>query len=230
MRELYIFCEGATEQGFSTQVLAPHLFPQCDGCIRTIKVASSKHHGIVSRGGVVKYASLKRDIQNTLKSRSERNIFFTTLIDLYGLPGEFPGKAGHVRDPDNPTLYVRALENAFGNDVGDFRFIPHLQLHEYETMLFSEPDAFRISFDNCDDAVQALKGIVAALPSIEHIDEGPQTAPSRRITNVLPAYEGRKPSAGPDIAEYIGINGIRAKCPHFDQWLTRLENLKWYGA
>jgi len=227
MRELYVFCEGPTEQGFCAQVLAPHLFPQCEGCIHPIKVANGKRHGIVYRGGIFKYAPLKRDIQNTLKSRGEANVFFTTLIDLYGLPSEFPGKAENHRDPGNPTPYVLALEAALGIDVGDRRFVPYLQLHEYETMLFSDPDAFEFSFENCAPAITALKAVAAAVPSIEHINDGPLTAPSKRIIDVLPAYGGRKSSAGPDIAECIGIAAIRAKCPHFDQWLTKLEGLRW---
>ncbi len=227
MRELYVFCEGPTEQGFCKQVLSPNLFPQYDGCIHTVRIAHSKHHGAVRRGGVGKYASLKRDIQNTLKSRSEKNVFFTTLIDLYALPQEFPGKAVHVRDPNNPSAFALALETAFGEDIADFRFVPHLQLHEFETMLFADPEAFHIAFDHCDEEIAELKTIVASFPSIEHINDGRQTAPSKRIIDLIPAYEGRKPSVGPDIAEYIGLANIRAKCPHFDQWLTRLENLTW---
>src|SRR5260370_34116394 len=122
MKELYVFCEGPTEQGFCLQVLAPHLFPHHDGRIHTIKIAHSKHHGVVSRGGIGKYASLKRDIQNTLKSRHEKNVFFTSMIDLYALPTEFPGNADNVRDPINPTPYVQALEKALGVEIGDIRF------------------------------------------------------------------------------------------------------------
>lgn len=227
MRELYIFCEGPTEQAFCSRVLSPHLFPNCEGWIHTIRVAHSKNRRVVHRGGIGKYASLKRDIQNTLKSRHEPGIFFTSLIDLYGLPSEFPGRAELVRNPSNPQPYTIALETAFGADIGDTRFIPHLQLHEYETMLFSAPDAFRISFDDCDDAVESLKRIAESVSSIELIDDGPNTAPSKRIINVIPAYEGRKSSAGPDIAAHIGIAAIRLKCPHLDGWLKQLEKVYW---
>jgi hypothetical protein len=227
MKELYVFCEGPTEQGFCMQALSPHLFPHHDGCIHTIKIAHSKHHGIVYRGGIGKYASLKRDIQNTLKSRHENNVFFTSMIDLYALPNEFPGKAANVRDPNNPTPYAIALETAFGVEIGDFRFIPHLQLHEYETMLLAEPDSFRISFDDCDQEIATLKALVASFPTIEHINDGKDTAPSKRIIDLLPAYDGLKTTAGPDIAEYTGIAAIRGKCPHFHEWLSKLEGLNW---
>jgi hypothetical protein len=227
MRELYVFCEGPTEQGFCNQVLAPHLFPHSDGSVHTIRVAHSKSHGLTHRGGVGRYASLSRDIKNTLKSRHEGNVSFTSLIDLYGLPSEFPGKSTQVQDRKNPGAYAVALESAFGADINDHRFIPHLQLHEYETMLFSEPEAFKVAFDDGGNAIESLKMVVAEVASIEEIDDGYETCPSRRIIRVFPGYEGRKASAGPDIAEWIGVSAIRARCPHFDQWLRRLEGLSW---
>jgi Domain of unknown function (DUF4276) len=227
MRELYVFCEGATEQGFCKQVLAPHLFPNGEGILHTIKVANNKRHGIVYRGGILKYASMKRDIQNTLKSRPQANVHFTTLIDLFGLPQDFPGKANNLRNPNDPTPYALAIETAFGADVGDVRFLPHVQLHEYETMLFANPNAFSVSFDQCDSAVKSLEQIAADVRSIELINDGPQTAPSKRIIELIPQYDGEKVTAGPDIAELIGIPTIRAACPHFDQWLKRLESLYW---
>ena len=226
MKRLTVFCEGPTEQGFCNQVLRPHLFPTCDGILHTILIAHAKHHGKVTRGGVpAHYETMRRDITNELKGRKHETDFFTTLIDLYGLPEDFPGKDQNVRNPDNPTPYVESLEVAFGDDIGDRRFIPHLQLHEYETMLFADPEAFQVAFDDCDKAIEQLKAIAKSCASIEQIDDGATTAPSKRIIRLVPAYEGRKSSAGPDIAEYTGLPTIRAKCHHFDRWLTRLEEL-----
>jgi hypothetical protein len=168
---------------------------------------------------------MRRDIVNTLKSHCEHDESFTTMIDLYGLPTDFPGKATQNHSPSNPTLYVEALEEAFGIDIGDRRFIPYIQLHEYETMLFADPDAFRIAFENCDNAIEQLMTIARSVPSIEHINDGQTTAPSKRIIDLIPRYQGLKPSAGPDIAEYIGLTVIRAKCAHVHAWLTRLEGL-----
>ena len=170
---------------------------------------------------------MRRDISNQLKGRRQRDILFTTQIDLYGLPKDFPGKKTHRRNPDDPIPYVTALEMAFEDDIGDPRFIAHLQLHEYETLLFADPEVFQLAFDNCDRAIEELKKIAASFPTIEHIDDGPTTAPSKRIIDLIPAYEGRKPTVGPRIAADIGLPAIRAKCPHFDAWLTRLESILW---
>ena len=225
MIELYAFCEGLTEQGFCNQVLRPHLFPLGEGIVHTIKTANSKRHGVVSRGGIGKYSSLRRQILNELKRHRRPAVFFTTMIDLYGLPQDFPGRVDHVRNPANPTPYVEALEEAFRNDIGDERFIPYLQLHEYETLLFSDPEELVPSFDNCQRAVDKMKAIVASVPSIEHIDDGESTAPSKRIIGMLPTYSGRKATEGPLIAERIGMQVLREKCPHFDGWISRLEQI-----
>ena len=122
-----------------------------------------------------------------------------------------------------------ALEKAFGLDINYYRFIPNLLLHEYETMLFTDPDAFRISFENCDEEIVALKAIAASKASVEHIDDGKETAPSKRIIDVCgeDRYRGMKASAGPDIAAAIGLAKIRAACPHVDSWLKQLEAIPW---
>ncbi len=101
--------------------------------------------------------------------------------------------------------------------------MPHLQLHEYETLLYADPDAFAISFDDCDGAIAGLKKIAAEFHDIEHINDGEQTAPSKRIMELLDGYEGMKAIAGPDIAEYIGLKVLRQRCSHFNGWIDRLE-------
>ena len=220
-----MFCEGLTEQVFCKQVLQPHLFHQGEGQIHTIKVENSRRRGVASRGGMGKYSALRRQVSSQRKARRELSVFFTTMIDLYGLPKDFPGRTENTRDPVNPTPYVRALEEAFGTDIGDDRFIPHLQLHEYETLLFADPDAMLPSFENCQRAVDGMKVIVARFGDIELINDGENTAPSKCISKLLPAYSGRKASAGPEIAERIGMLMLRKKCPHFDTWISKLEHV-----
>lgn len=223
MKELYVFCEGPTEQGFCKEVLQPHL-SQFECSIHTIKIAHSRRHGFVERGGIGKYETLRFDIRSTIQRRKQHpGVLFTTMIDLYGLPGDFPGKSANARNPQHPRPYCEALEQAFAADIGDARFLPHLQLHEYETLLFADPDAFFVAFDDCERAVAGLKRIAAEAQDIERINDGESTAPSKRIIGLLPAYEGLKPSAGPDIAQSIGLGALRRCCRHFGDWITRLE-------
>jgi hypothetical protein len=227
LRQLNVFCEGQTEQAFCVQVLRPHLFPTGNGIVHTLAVGEKDHHHLYGIGRRTKYERVRKFILNTIKQRQGKDVYFTTLFDLYSLPADFPGKGDHVRNAANPTPYVLALQQAFEQDINYYRFIAHLQLHEYETMLFAEPEAFAVSFEDCEEEIDRLKAIVASVPSIEHINDDKKTAPSRRIIGILPEYDGLKSTAGPDIAEFIGVAKIRAACPHFDRWLGRLESIPW---
>lgn len=227
MKQLNIFCEGQTEQFFCSQVLQPHLFPCGDGVIHSLAVGEKNFHHLHGIGKKTKYERVRKFIQNTIKQRQDKNAYFTTLFDLYALPDDFPGIAGNRKNAADPTPYVRQLEQAFEQDIDYHHFIAYLQLHEYETMLFAEPEAFADSFENCEEKIRQLKAITATVPSIEHIDDGRDTAPSKRIIDIFPEYKGRKSTAGPDIAKRIGIAKIRAACPHFGQWLLHLEEILW---
>jgi hypothetical protein len=224
VKELYVFCEGYTEQAFCNRVLQPHLFPAHDGRVHTLPVGWKNHRGVK---GVRNYPVLRKFIVNTLKSRKHDLVHFTTMIDLYALPGDYPGKAGHVRNPADPIPYVLALEKALGDDIDDRRFLPYFQLHEFETLLFASPGAFAIAFENCLAQVAALEAIANSVASIEYINDGPLTAPSKRVIAVFAEYKGRKATAGPDIAAHIGLPVLREKCPHFGNWLGKLESLAW---
>ena len=117
MKELYVFCEGQTEQNFCKQVLAPHLYTHGYTHVATIRVAFSRHKGIVYRGGVLKYEPVRKDILNTMKGRGEAWVYFTTMLDLYRLPNDFPGKNEYVRIANDPAPYVEALEAAWAADI-----------------------------------------------------------------------------------------------------------------
>ena len=227
MKHLIVFCEGQTERNFCAQVLRPHLFPNGDGIVHTLAVGRNNNHHVFGIGGGPTYHRLRKFIHREIKAHQQGDVYFTTLIDLYALSSDFPGKAENQRNPANPTPYILALEKAFETDVDHHRFVGHIQLHEYETMLFADPAAFAISFENCQEKVQALTEVADLFASIELIDDGRETAPSKRIIAVFPEYRGRKTTAGPDIAEFIGLAKIRAACPHFDRWIIRLEQIPW---
>jgi hypothetical protein len=195
--------------------------------IHTLGVGERRGQRTFGIGSRKRYDAIRRFILNTIKQRQGQDVYFTTLFDLYALSDDFPGREGTTLNPGVPESYVRALETAFAKDIDHFRFIPYLQLYEYETLLFADPEAFRIAFENCDDGVGQLKAIAASYPSVEQINDGPETAPSKRIIALIPQYDGRKSSAGPDIAASIGIARIRERCPHFHHWLETLENLAW---
>jgi hypothetical protein len=147
------------------------------------------------------------------------------MIDLYAIPNEFPGLDEAEKIRHLPYQRVEALERAFANDIDDPRFIPYLQLHEYEAYLFSDPAQFGFFYEHQEKAISVLKAIAAGKTSPELINDGPQSSPSQRIIAVLPDYKGAKRVVGPQVAEHIGLDAIRSKCPHFAAWLSRLEHL-----
>jgi hypothetical protein len=125
----------------------------------------------------------------------------------------------------SPDKRAEALEETFAKDIGDARFLPYIQLHEYEAYLFSDPAWFAYFYHHHEKQIAALKAIADAHVTPELIDDGQNSSPSKRIVGVLPDYEDAKPVIGPQVAELIGLNVIREKCPHFAAWLSRLEKL-----
>ena len=142
----------------------------------------------------------------------------TTMIDFYGLPRNFPGRESV---PPLASAFDRAahLEAEFSKDIATRlvglpvtqRFIPYIQLHEFEALLFSEPAAFVDMFPDKPRAIKQLKAIRAQFASPEDIDDGQISAPSKRILNILPDYQ--KPVAGLLIATGIGLEKIRSEWP-----------------
>jgi Domain of unknown function (DUF4276) len=224
---LNLLVEGQTEEAFVRSVIAPHLNRR-SVFVSYRRVETSRRRenisgrAIVFRGGVVRYAKLRNDILRWLKE--DARAMLTTMIDVYGLPPDFP-ELEHARGKCDPNTKVAILEEAFKADVGEPRFIPYLQLHEYEALLFSDvniTDSALALFDGVSRANE-LRRISDDFASPEHIDEGPNSAPSKRLQSLFPAYD--KVLFGPLIAESMGLGTIRHKCPHFDHWITRLESL-----
>ena len=158
------------------------------------------------------------------KQEQSDGVRFTTMFDLYQLPNDFPGYEDAALHAD-PYLRVEALEDALANDISDPRLIPYIQLHEFEALLLSDPGKLKSQFDGSADAIARLATMAARFPSPEHINDGSTTAPSKRIISALPEYDGRKASAGPIVAEKIGLPTLRSKCAHFAEWLGKLESL-----
>jgi Domain of unknown function (DUF4276) len=95
-------------------------------------------------------------------------------------------------------------------------------LHEYEGLLFSDPVAFASSIykPNLAEPFQAIRN---QFQSPEDINDDPNTAPSKRVLELYPSY--RKLLDGTRAAQAVGIVSIRRECPHFNDWVTRLESL-----
>ncbi len=218
MRRVHVLAEGQTEETFLRDVLAQHL-SKFDVYLTPIVVSTKRvKSGLKFKGGVTNYRKFKRELQSLLGDRSADAV--TTMIDYYGLPGDFPG-LGTRPKTDSCYLRVADVEDALKTDLQNPRFLPYLSLHEFEALLFTSPSEVDAAFPGT--VADRLAAMAASVESPEEINDGPQTHPAARIKSLLPAY--RKPLHGPMIASRIGLEVMRQKCRHFDAWVTSLENI-----
>lgn len=215
MSRVYILVEGQTEEAFVNELLVPH-YSDRGLYLTPIIVSTSPGY----KGGVVSYAKIKPQIERLCKQ--DRGAFVTTLFDLYALPNDFPGKGG-AGYPQNDSGSAKALfiEEAMSAEIAKDNFIANIVVHEFEALLFSQLEAFRQWTDNDDVLEPLISARHDVLP--EDINDGVETAPSKRILSVMPSYQ--KTVHGPLIACDIGLDVIRRECPHFDEWLTKIESL-----
>lgn len=79
-------------------------------------------------------------------------------------------------------------------------------------------------YPNGQNGILRLKNDIGS-KNPEEINESPQNSPSKRIIQHLPDYKGQKAQIGPLVAEDIGLTTLRKNCPHFNDWITKLENI-----
>ncbi len=175
------------------------------------------------RGGLTTYKHAAADIRRWMGGDRSGNARFTTMFDLYGLPTDFPGFGPAARMSD-PYARVETLEEALLEDIGDGRLIPYIQLHEFEALILSDPQKLDTQFPDHGSEIRRLVETAARFESPELVDDGPTTAPSKRISAAIPEYAKRKASAGPIVAEKIGLPVLRSRCRHFRRWLQRLAD------
>lgn len=214
--KLNITTEGETELKFVKNTLAVYLSRfNIDVFGRSVQTSTG------FRGGMTTYNKAKRDICAWLNRNASGEWKFTTMFDLYGLPKDFPGYEDALKKKD-PYEKVRVLEEAFKKDIDDYRFIPYIQLHEFEALIFADPDKLTLEFPDKEAAIQNLVELSRG-GNPELIDDFPDTAPSKRIIKEIKAYEKNKSTSGPNVVESIGILNLKEKCRHFREWITKLE-------
>lgn len=224
MVELYAVVEGVSEQNFVEQILAEH-FAKRGIYITATRVGRPGH-----KSGICGWERARRDIVNFLRQGNPgRRVYVTTMFDYYGMPYTWPGRAQaaakHI--PERAATVEDALLNDIAaqlNDLDRKFFIPYVQLHEYEALIFSSPGALTSEFPG---RVREIKELIEESGNLdpESINDGPSTAPSKRIEARIPEYAGRKPSASVNVLREIGLVELRNRCPHFGRWLSRLESL-----
>ncbi len=217
MKRLIIICEGQTEVEFCKDVLFKY-FLHRNIILQTPLINKSG-------GGIVHWNSLKLQIEKHLL---ETGVFVTTFIDYYGIPDkyEYPSWEDGKEIADK-NQRMDFLEQAMKDDIvsrNTHRFVPYIQLHEFEGLLFNNIDVFDENFNEHElNTRNGLIEIIDSFPNPEMINDTPDNAPSKRLQRIVSGYN--KIVFGAVIAESIGLENIRRKSPRFNQWINELEQI-----
>ena len=133
MKRLYLTVEGQTEAAFATGVLTLHLAdfdvflspPRFTGLHR-------RRRGRIPQGGLLHtFGHALADMRIWLREDQSPDARFSMMVDLYSLPHDFPGYEAGMSMPSGREQ-ATALEQSLSALIGDPRFVPYLQVHEYE--------------------------------------------------------------------------------------------------
>ena len=224
MHRVLTVVEGFTERAIVEQTFAPYLGAR--GLSVHAKVIGKPGH----KGGIRSFEAVRKEILALLKQ--ERNSHVSTFFDYYGLPENWPGvpQAKGKKAREIAAIVEMAMRSAVESkmDASDDpnRFVPYVQMHEAEALLFSDTNVMASVFER-RDLQASLDRIVQECGECEEINDHETTAPSKRIEKLFPAY--RKGSGirahAPMILKRIGMDRLRKACPHFNEWIAALEEI-----
>jgi hypothetical protein len=219
--KVYIVVEGQTEQTFIREILAPQ-FSYKGIYLYPVLIGSPGH-----KGGNIRFDRAKNDIGNFLKQRSD--IYISTMFDYFRIETSWPGRAD-VKPSDIAIKKAEKIEEEtlskiielFPDQNAKKRFIPYIEMHEFEALLFSNASVLA---NNIGINISKIDEIVNDYGNPEEINDNSKTAPSKRLQH-LTDNKYRKVAMGKTIAAAIGIRTMRKKCLHFNRWLEKIELIK----
>lgn len=218
MTRLLVLAEGDTEELFIREILAPHLANFGVHATATGVISKRLASGKKIAGGN-NWGNVRNSLFPLLQ---DTDAWVTTLLDYYGLPDDFPGVDNKTTAPGNAMAHIHLIEQALVKVVNHPpRFIPFFALHEFEAWYFVSPNQVAAYYGQTGLA-QLMQEACDWAGGPEAINHGKETHPSKRLKNYGVGF--RKTTAVALLKE-IGIPAIRAACPHFAAWLSRLEAL-----
>lgn len=218
MRDLYIIVEGETEEEFVKRLLMPYLYSRGLAChIQAILVfVSGGGHGHSNTEHFL------NTIEPVLYLRGEPVI--TSLLDFF----RFPRKQASFAACAALAIAVAqadCLQDALFTAVQGIRpyrhFLPYVQLHEFEALLFADAAGHALHHPRIAADVAA---VIAAHPAPEDINSRPEWAPSKRLESIYQSHHQtyRKGADAVDVAELIGMERLLERCPRFSAWVECL--------
>ena len=220
---LFVVVEGFTEERVIKDVLAPHLATFGVFAVPVIVMTSKDRGSGKKHKGGGRWAHWRNNLLRLSQEQRGADVRFTTLFDLYGLPADFPGYP-HISGDRDTARRASRLEAEMAAAIQDRRLLPYLQRHELEALVLVDLDQLEALVDP-GDGVQGVAALRRDLGSLkpEEVNEGTETAPSKRLLRFVPGYQ--KTVHGPLTIEATGLRQLRASCPRFDAWVASLEAL-----
>jgi hypothetical protein len=222
MKHLYFIVEGETELEFINRIVIPYLYRNgLNTYIQGIMVTMS--------GGGHGFNHIQH-FKNTIEPilNYDNQPIITTMLDYYGINSEkkLPDflECNKLSSVDGK---IQCLENALNEQVQSIKsyrfFIPYIQKHEMETLLFANPE---VGFElESEELINAVLEVCTEFPNIEDINNSYETAPSKRLYRIY-KENGSKYQKSTDavafIAEPTGIEVMLEKAPRFKNWIENL--------
>jgi len=223
MKKLFIIVEGETEERFLRKVLYNDFITQGIH-IEAQQWMTNRKLGI--GGGGSNFDLIENHLRRLMaKYQHDKNVFISVMVDLYAFP-----KGGNtvydeeVNRQQNGKNKALLLQVKMADRMQYQNFIPYVQLHEFESLLLSKPEALQAFYIDKAKEIENLKTEINGMHP-EDINETPEGAPSKRIIKYLPTYTKQKTTAGVATAEKIGLPFLRENCHHFNDWVKKLESI-----
>jgi len=136
MVRLHVLVEGQTEEMFVKEILSPHF----NGLeLYLTPWLAGKH------GGIGRYERERGDLLKRLKQ--DRSAFY------YAMPTSWPGREAAEGSPEAIEQAILAdICAALGEGFDPARFIPYVQMHEFEALLFSAPKLLADGLQSVEEA------------------------------------------------------------------------------
>ena len=226
IKNVAVLVEGQTEERFIKDVFARDFSNYQIYFYPIILTTKRIKDGPDFKGGGVSFGKFKNDLMRLLRTPHFNCV--TTLFDYYALSVDFPGMDSRPRGTG--IQRVEHVEKEVKSSFSSFEnFLPFFALHEFEAWLYSDHKILpgrmnKRGIGSTEKFEEICKKFSMHEKSPEDINERADCTPSKRILNLFPEY--RKTLHGPIIINDIGINTVRKKCPHFNDWVAKLESLK----
>ena len=208
MTRLAVVVEGRTEERFVKSVLGPHLIDVGIEAVPYLVGSGTRKVG----GGDVHVDILISDLIRTLDEFDAA----TSLVDFYG----FRDREGRTVEQLESVILEEIMRERNNNP----RVRPYIQMHEFEGLLFSNPETFGIiGRRGARPDIARLRQIRCEFDTPEDINDSQDSAPSKQLRNLVRGY--RKIDDGIAVAREIGIERISEECPRFRRWLEWINGL-----